>query len=155
MENQFFVEHEDILAPLISYFEQTWIGYRNRKRTTRRRPSYDLDWWNCYRSVLEDTPRTNNNCEAFHRGLAGILGIEHPTIFKLIDGLKQQQSLTEIKIEQFFSGVLSQFDPTTLKEREKFKNLVRSYGRGILISYSISEGLHIELLEKYKSEQCD
>jgi cellulase/cellobiase CelA1 len=83
------------------YFESTWIGSWNRRRTGRIPPRYAIQQWNCHHSVLEGLPKTNNSAEGFHHGFINLIGASHPTIFRLINGLKDQQSLTELKIQQF------------------------------------------------------
>lgn len=62
--------------------------------------SNDISLWNCFHSVLEDLPKTNNACEGFHNGFASVLGAHHPTIYKLIDSLKDEQVLTELAMSQ-------------------------------------------------------
>ena len=49
---QFFKENRDLLQPLMTYFEHTWIG---AKRGTRRsKPLFALDLWNVNEAVSED-----------------------------------------------------------------------------------------------------
>lgn len=89
--------------PIIDYFEDTWIGRPNRRH--RRPPRFPLSMWNCYQGTLQGQPKTNNSVEGWHRGFQELLSANHPSIWKFIDAIKRQQSLNELKIEQFLSGI--------------------------------------------------
>jgi len=128
MEDDFFVQHEDILGGFINYFERTWLGTLNRGRTRRIQPTYQIDMWNCYQSVLDSLPKTNNSCEGFHHGFASLLGAAHPTIYKLIDGLKARQVLTELEINQFQNGAIPAPNKKYQKLAEELKKVVEDYG---------------------------
>jgi hypothetical protein len=49
-------------------------------------------------------PKTNNFVEGWHRSFSSLLGASHPTIWRLIDIIKKEQGLTEIKINQLIAG---------------------------------------------------
>src|SRR5579863_2605946 len=80
MEEDFFIENEGLLLDFVSYFERIWIGPWNRRKTARIPPLFAIPLWNCFHSVLEDRPKTNNSAEGFHNGFAAMLGSSHPTI---------------------------------------------------------------------------
>ncbi|XP_022172326.1 uncharacterized protein LOC111035118, partial [Myzus persicae] len=103
MSQRFFVENEELLFPLKDYFEDTWIGRPNRRRT-RRPPTFSLALWNQYDATLADLPKTNNSVEGWHRAFSSLLGASHPTIWRLIDTIKKEQGSTEIKINQLIAG---------------------------------------------------
>lgn len=54
--------------------------------------------------TLNSDPRTNNYAEGAHRRLQSELQMDHPSIWKLIDGLKKVQSLHDLTMEQYVSG---------------------------------------------------
>jgi hypothetical protein len=118
------------LAEYITYFENTWLGKWNRRRTRRIPPMFEVSQWNCYNSILEDLPLTNNGCEGFHHALASLLGCSHPTIFKLIEGLQRQQQLTETRIQQYIANPNVNF--LTRKQfiikNQDFKDIVSRHG---------------------------
>ena len=51
----FFVENENLLKPLLDYFEYLWIGVLSgRRRRSRSAPVFAIDLWNVYETVLEN-----------------------------------------------------------------------------------------------------
>ncbi|KAF0754665.1 Uncharacterized protein FWK35_00015900 [Aphis craccivora] len=80
MSQRFFVENEELLLPLTDYFEDTWIGRPNRRRT-RRPPTFSLALWNQYDATLADLPKTINSVEDWHRVFSSLLDASHPTIW--------------------------------------------------------------------------
>lgn len=81
-----------------------------------------------YDAVLHDEDRTNNYAEAAHRRAYVILGVDHPTIWKFIDGLRSLQYTLDYEYERFVNGN----EPS--KKRKKFqecdariKEVVESY----------------------------
>ncbi|KAE9524411.1 hypothetical protein AGLY_015132 [Aphis glycines] len=83
MSQQFFEDNEELLLPLIDYFEETLIG-RPTRRNKRRPPIFDLKLWNQFDST---------------QAVAS-----HSTIWRLIEVLKKEQHLTDIKINRFIAG---------------------------------------------------
>jgi len=67
----YYTNNEDVLEPLISYFEDTWIGRENRRR--RRNPRFPISLWNCFRSTISGLPRTNNYVEPLRDGIEALI----------------------------------------------------------------------------------
>lgn len=72
-------------------------------------------------------PRTNNAVEGWHNAMQSSISCSHPTIFKFIQAIKNEQALQEMKLTQICSG-------QELKEKKKYRdfdnrlrNVVRSY----------------------------
>lgn len=57
-----------------------------------------------YDAVLNDEDRTNNYAEAAHRRAYVILGVDHPNIWKFIDGLRSIKHTLDYEYEQFVNG---------------------------------------------------
>jgi len=93
---EFFVDHKDMLQNFITYYEETWIGVKRRGR--RLAPLFPLALWNVRDAVLADQDKTNNCCEGFNSGFASLLSCHHPSIWKFINKLKEQQCITEVCI---------------------------------------------------------
>ncbi|XP_060843699.1 uncharacterized protein LOC132923758 [Rhopalosiphum padi] len=60
--------------------------------------------WNCYDSVIQDLPRTNNSVEGWHHAFNAALGANHVSIWKFIRFLKKEQVLQEVRLEKRLSG---------------------------------------------------
>jgi len=102
-DSQFYIDNEAEIRDLLSYFEDNWIGRPNR-RGQRLDAIFPLSLWNVYNAALQDLPKTNNAVEGWHRGFSEILGSYHPSIWKFIEALKKEQSLNELKLEQYVAG---------------------------------------------------
>lgn len=127
MEEPFFVNNAEILVEFIQYFERTWIGtvFRHRKVPAL----FSIGLWNCFHSILEELPKTNNFCEGFHSGFSGTLGAAHPTIYKLIDAFKSEQGNTTVRMEQLIAGkVLAPPDRRYEELNKKLRTIVEQYG---------------------------
>jgi len=75
-----------------------------------------------------------------------LLGAHHPTIWKLIDGIKKKQSLTEVKVEQLISG---QPPPPSRKVyrdlTERLRNVMMEYGNLSELDYLRGIAFNIDL----------
>lgn len=128
-EFQFFRENEFLLRPLLDYFEDTWIGRPTGANNIRRNPLFSIQLWNCFQATLEGLPKTNNSVEGWHRSFASLLQAHHPSLWKFIDGLKKEQSLNELKIEQYLSGIQPVLGRRTYRETaHRIQSVVREYG---------------------------
>jgi hypothetical protein len=74
IDSQYYTDNENILRPLIDYFENTWIGRPMGRRKGRRLTKYSINLWNCYESANTLLPRTNNAVEGWHKGFSSLLG---------------------------------------------------------------------------------
>ncbi|CAK9289960.1 unnamed protein product [Gordionus sp. m RMFG-2023] len=100
---QFYQDNESVLDKLITYYEATWIG-KTLRNGDRQEPRFPIPLWNQYAATLEGIPKTNNAVEGWHRAFSSLLSSHHPSIWKFLDALRLEQSLTEAKIEQYISG---------------------------------------------------
>ena len=60
--------------------------------------------WNVYDAVLQDLPKTNNSVEGWHRDFEAQLTSYHPNIWKFLECIKREQTLSNAKIEQYIAG---------------------------------------------------
>ncbi|KAF0708394.1 Uncharacterized protein FWK35_00036338 [Aphis craccivora] len=118
VESNYYVENENILSPIIKYFEDTWIGRPNH-RNGRRPPMFSINMWNCYEPVKQDLPRTNNSVEGWHHAFNAALGANHVSIWKFIRFLKQEQVLQEVRMEKRLSGEASPPRRKKYKDHDK------------------------------------
>ena len=90
------------LMDLYDYFEDTWIGRPTRH--TRRQPMFPQRVWCVQDRVEQNLPRTNNSVEAWHRAFQRTVGYVHPTVYKLIEALRLEQSNTENTVTRLQAG---------------------------------------------------
>lgn len=84
------------LADLLIYFEDTWIGTPFRR--AGRNPLFQPTLWSVYDRLQYKHCRTNNSLEGWHRATQMSTGYHHPTIYKLINILRLEESHIENKI---------------------------------------------------------
>lgn len=75
-----------------------------QRNKQRRAPMFKPEIWSVYERTLNNEARTNNYAEAAHRRLQNELCMDHPSIWKLINGLKNVQNLHDMEYEQFIAG---------------------------------------------------
>ena len=87
-------------ADLLGYFDGTYVrGIRPRL------PRYPLELWNHYEAAAEKGPRTTNCCEGFHNALNSHFLCQHPSIWKLFDGLKEDININKLTLAHAQTGV--------------------------------------------------
>ena len=65
-----------------------------------------------------------------------VLGAYHPTIWKFIDGLKKEQSLNELRVEQYIAGQQPPASKRIYKESAmRIKAIVNDYTGRPLLDY--------------------
>jgi hypothetical protein len=108
--------------------------------------TFPIELWNCHASVLGDLPKTNNAVEGWHRAFSSLLNAQHPSIWKFIDGLKEDQCLRQLQAEQYLSGL----EPPARRKKyrqaaAKLKKNVAKFGRILIIDYlrSIAHNLSL------------
>ena len=102
-----FEQMENVLppeaAPILNYFEDTYIG-RQLRNGQRRAPLFPVRVWNMTDRVEDDLARTNNSVEGWHRSFMSNVSAAHPTIWKFLNVLKLEQTLTSAKLIQMDAG---------------------------------------------------
>ena len=76
------------------YYEDTWIG------TSATDPLYDPASWNHHDATQMMLPRSSNIAEGWNNGFASLLGCTNPSIWRFLECMKKEQSLTDMKIAQ-------------------------------------------------------
>lgn len=105
--------------------ELIWVGTPTRGR--RKLPLFYIEFWNCYELTVNHLPRTNNFLEAFHNAFHKTLGLVYPNIYRLLNALKTEQSLTNQRILRIESGELKQISSKTKQLSEKMQNVILNY----------------------------
>ena len=97
---------EDIpeaLIPLSDYFEDTYIGRRNR-RGERRAPRYPVAMWSVRSRQERGLPRTSNQLESWHNAMQGACQGQHPSIFRFIEHLQSEEALQNFNAAHLDQG---------------------------------------------------
>ena len=92
----------DELQEVYNYFEDTYIGRRQRR--SRRRPPFPTVMWSVRDRQEQGLPRTNNQLEAWHKAFQGGIQCTHPSLFKFIKCLQGEQALVERSMVQIQQG---------------------------------------------------
>ena len=92
------------LQGLCNWFEDNYIGRPGRRGNARRPPLFPVAMWNLHDRVVQGVDRTNNHSEAANRRLQNELGMDHPTIWKFIEALKNIQKGRDLFLEQIIGG---------------------------------------------------
>ena len=145
VESVFFDSNQQLLKPLIDYFLDNWIGMLHTRRR-RRDPTFAISLWNCYSSVIDGIPKTNNAVEGWHNAFSSLLSADHPTIWKFIDGIQQEQSLNELKVNQYLAGVSPPMGRKKYRDAAKrIMKIVEKYSQRDPIEYLSSIASNLKL----------
>lgn len=116
------------LQPILDYFEDNYIGRRNRRGAGRRQPMFPVRRWNVYNRTLQGEDRTNNHAEAAHRRLQAELGMTNPVIWNFIDCLKKVQHGRDLYYEQLVAGRNPQVKLRKYRDAdERIARIARAY----------------------------
>ncbi|KAF0985849.1 hypothetical protein HZS_7344, partial [Henneguya salminicola] len=84
-------EIEMDLTPILNLFEKVYIGRQNRNRT-RRRALFPPHMWSLHERTVNGEDRISYYVEAAHRRLQAEFLMDHPNIWKFIDGIRSVQN---------------------------------------------------------------
>lgn len=96
------VETPPALQPVMNWFEDAYMGRMMRRG--RRVATFPNAIWTVYQRTLDGTDRTNNHAEAAHRRLQAEFGMDHPSLWKFIDGIRAVQCGRDKCYEEFVRG---------------------------------------------------
>ncbi|CAM4961584.1 unnamed protein product [Rotaria socialis] len=133
-------DFEDEADDFLGYFEKTWIGEPKKRGTGQKKTLFPID------RAVANLPRSNNSIEGWHNAFAKRVTIVHPTITKLTEKIRREQSKFEVDIAQIRQG--QEPKPKKLKYRkfdERIKRLVDDYGNVDLGEYLKGLAVNISL----------
>ncbi|CAF4657391.1 unnamed protein product [Rotaria socialis] len=123
-------QFDDDVDDLVEYFEKN--GLVNRKE---EKPQFDHKLWNIHDRVVATVPRSNSSVEGWHNAFASRVAISHPTIVKLGEKIRREQSKFEVdmtkilqghniktkkacyrKLDERITRLVNSFDPTQLDQ---------------------------------------
>ncbi|CAF1103796.1 unnamed protein product [Rotaria sp. Silwood1] len=100
IKSQFPAEGE----PVLTYFEENYIGVKTRLSRPRKAPKFDIELWNVNTNTLHGQHRTNNVVEGWNNRFSSLLNCSHPNFWKFLKGLKKEQSYVDAQIIQAETG---------------------------------------------------
>lgn len=131
----FYSDHAGEWEMLLSYIEATWIGTINRRKV-RSAALFPVALWNHYDTTLEGGDRTNNIVEGWHNAFNNRAQAAHVTPWKFIDLMRDEQALTDLKLEQILRGDAQQIKNKKYRDRNRrLLNVVGTYGQGDVVDY--------------------
>jgi hypothetical protein len=92
------------LRALMDYFEDNYIGRRDR-RGRRRPPPFPIETWNVHTAVLEKRARTQNRVEGWHRAIQGHFDGSHPSMWRFLLGIQKEEGLQFSEVVRMRAGV--------------------------------------------------
>ncbi|CAF2107916.1 unnamed protein product [Rotaria magnacalcarata] len=121
-------EFDDDADDLFDYFEKTWISEPRGRGAGRKKPQFDHVLRNVYDRVITNLPQSNNSVEGWHNAFTSRVTVAHPTIKKLVEKIRREQSKFEIDIAHLLQD--HQLKPNKVCYRkldERIARLVRGY----------------------------
>ena len=97
--------------PLLAYFEKTWIG-TPVGATRRLTPHFPIQMWNALERSAACSTRTTNALEAYHHAFNALISCQHPSVWKFLDSLRNQQALTANTMQRIQRGCFFRPKPT-------------------------------------------
>ncbi|XP_040067534.1 uncharacterized protein LOC115321405 [Ixodes scapularis] len=87
------------------YFEDVYIGRPRRNGICSAQLPPKM--WSVHEATVGGMPQTNNSVEAWHYGLQSNVSCASPNFWAFLKSLKKEQAITELKLSQAASGVVS------------------------------------------------
>lgn len=109
------------LMPLLKWFEKFYVGDLLRVlpggRIVRKTPMFPVSCWTVFERTLLGEARTNNYAESAHKRLQTEFAVKHPSLWRLIDGLKKIQHQRDMVKARFQAG------HAAVKKRSKYAKM--------------------------------
>ena len=102
--------------------------------------------WNICDRVMSNLPRSDNSVEGWHNAFATRVAIAHPTITKLAEKIRSEQSKFEVNIAQLLQG--QQPKPKNAccrKLDERIARLVADYNPTQIFEYLKNIAVNVSL----------
>ena len=104
--------------------------------TSRKKPMFPIELWNTSDRTIMNLPRSNNSIKGWHNAFAKRVAIVHPSVTKLAEKIRPEQSKFEMNIAQIRQGE----EPKPKKVQyqkldERIKRLVDDYSNVELGEY--------------------
>ena len=127
------VEYPDRAEAIIDYFEDNFIGMKDR-RGVRKSPSFPVALWNVSQRLADALPRTNNSVEGWHNGFQRTLMCSHPSVWKLIEKL-QEERLQKFATTQLLAGQTCPTKKVYRISNDRIATIVKDYHNRTTLDY--------------------
>lgn len=85
--------------------QETYIrGITARGRRQAVAPRYPPKVWNLYLAVIDAEAKCNNNMEGWHNRLQNLIGRHHPTFYRFLTELQDEQAKTDYDLRALEMG---------------------------------------------------
>ena len=111
-----------ILQPLLDYFEDTYVG--RRQRQGRSKPMFEIELWNMHQRTTDQLMRTNNSAEAWHRRLSSVIQSQHPTLWSFVESLQNEEHFIHCQIIKLNAGQKVEPNKKHLDYSARLRNLI-------------------------------
>ena len=103
---------------LLDYFDATYVSGSFRSiqrpaapgegqlgmRLRKMPPLFPPQLWNVHEATMSQGDRTNNKCEAWNSGFYQLVGHHHPSLWRLLSHIKEDESLARLHLVQESRG---------------------------------------------------
>lgn len=114
-------------------------------------PKYPPKVWNHYEAMISGDATTTNSQEGWHHRLNTLIGKHHPSFYKFLSGLIDEQGTVDYTIREIELGHNVTKGPknSQVKYRERIRNIVVNFHdfhrNGNVIGYLRAIGSHLVL----------
>ncbi|KAF7685032.1 hypothetical protein CDIK_4219, partial [Cucumispora dikerogammari] len=91
------------IQQFIDYFETTYIRKTSQEET---KPLFSISLWSCNTRIINNSPRTTNAVESWHRTIKRKFETPHPNMSKLLDTFQKEEELVTSKLIRSMNGKL-------------------------------------------------
>lgn len=138
LATKYYEAHSQQFDCMLTYMEKTWIGEKQRNNTWTK-PRYDISLWNHYNSTLQDLPRTTNACEGWHNRFNTIVARIHPSFFRFLSVLQNEQSYSETRLTKIAAKLATKVNR---RAADPLRKVVQSYKKRSIITYLRNVVIH-------------
>ena len=108
----------------------------------RSKPLFSITLWNQFENARNGNQKTNNNVEGWHRACQLGMGFAQPTIDKILQYLRNEQSFTENRIARIRAGEILPANAKVERHRQRLQQLLNHYQNNL----SVLEGLSFNIV---------
>jgi hypothetical protein len=121
---------------MLDYLEEFYIGKLiGKSKNNRQEPLFPIAIWNVHDRVMNDTHRTNNSLESWHKQFEADLDMKHPTINRLIEAFRIEQRNTEINYIQLTGGLACPRKTSAVEKDNRIKAVCSMYEKTKLFEF--------------------